>query len=168
MKVTGYKSLIASVIVALLVILIGAGCEITPKQKADAEYRAEDLAFYDDDKYIERYLLYEDAGEYERYIGGRYKRVKYDGPHWGTLYETGSYKKIVDKDGETEVITFRPKKRYDVNAKDLKPMPANVIELETRKGTITEQTLEIEYFDEDYIWISILSSPYFTRIYKRQ
>lgn len=168
MKVTGYKSLIPSVIMALLVSLIGTGCEITPKQKADAEYRAEGLAFYDDDKYIERYLLYEDAGEYERYIGGRYKRVKYDGPHWGTLYETGSYKKIVDKDGETGVITFRPKKQYDVNAKDLKPMPANGIELETRKGTITERTLEIEYFDKDYIRISIWSSPYFTRIYERQ
>ena len=147
MKVTGHKSLIASVIVALLVILIGAGCEITPKQKADAEYRAEDIAYYYGDSCVDRYLLYEDDGRYERYIGGTYCKKKLPGPYFGTLFETGDYKK--DDHGN---ITFTSKKGYDFDTEDLVNLGQYS---ETRKGTIQDTTLTVKYriwYEDDDYW----------------
>lgn len=171
MNTSKRNRLIPAVLMVLAAFLV-TSCEM--KEKDYVEYRGEDFAFYgsdydyDGDDYIERYLLYEEDGEYERYIGGWYKRVKYDGPHWGTLYETGTYKETADADGETRNITFRPKKRYDTNTQTLRPMAASDIELETRQGEITEKTLTITYFDEDYIWSSFFSSPWFTREYTRK
>ena len=174
MHVKTCSGLVATMLLAFAPPILVMGCNETEKDYV--EYRADGLAFYDSsyfddyegDDYIERYLLYRETNEYERYIGGYYKRVKYDGLRWGTLYETGTYRESIAEDGETVNITFRPKKRYDSDTQALKPMAAADIEKETRKGEITEKTLEITYFDEDYILFPFFSSPYFTRTYTRK
>ena len=77
------------------------------------EYKATDLAYDDGDDCFERYLLYEDEGTYERYIGGTYKGIFLPDLVFGTLFETGKY--TVDNTESPAIIKFSPKKQYDFN-----------------------------------------------------
>ncbi len=75
------------------------------------EYKGTDLAYDDGDDCFERYLLYEDEGRYERWIGGKYKGNDLPGLVFGTLFETG--KISIDYTVSPASIKFSPKKQYD-------------------------------------------------------
>ena len=137
------NSLIPAVLMALTVFLV-TGCEATEKDKYYVEYRAENLAYDDGDDYIERYLLYAEDGEYERYIGGTYQGDVYAGPHWGTLYETGIYTEAADKDGKSLVITFYPKKRI-LDTETMKLENLGLPKQIPYSGTRTDTTLTLTW-----------------------
>ena len=134
-------NLIILALVTLAAFLV-TGCEATEKDYV--EYRAENLAYDDRDDYIERYLLYEEDGEYERHIGGTYQGDVYAGLHWGTLFETGKYTKTADKDGKSLVITFYPKKRIlDTETMQLESLglPKQI----PYSGALTDTTLTLTW-----------------------
>ena len=60
---------------------------------------------------MERYLLYEDDGEYERYITGMYFGKGVPDIWCGMLFETGSYTKSESN------ITCLPIKKYNFDTK---------------------------------------------------
>lgn len=160
MKATGHKSLIASVIMAFLFILIGAGCEITPKQKADAEYLNGEVSYADKETCVERYLLYEENARYERYIAGDYFGHHVPGIRYGTLFETGYYE--LDDTKEKSNITFYPKKRYDFDTEDLESLgiPNQI----PYSATITDATLTITWT----VWVGHHDKREVPIVYQRQ
>lgn len=148
----------AAVMMLVVAAFLLAGCE--EKEKEDvAEYRAENLALYDGDDYIERYLLYEENSVYERYVGGTYQGEHLSGPHWGTLFETGTY--IVNE--QSALIRFYPKKQYDFETKNLKSLG---IEGQAKyyDGTLTAATLTITWD----VWLNHFEKRELPIIYTRQ
>ena len=56
----------------IFLISIG-GCVVTVSVKANGmEYRNDEVSYADGESCMERYLLYEETGTYERYMSGMY------------------------------------------------------------------------------------------------
>lgn len=140
MNTSKRNRLIPAVLMVLAAFLV-TSCEM--KEKDYVEYRAEDIAYYRGDSCFERYRLYEEDGTYERYIGGTYCGKELPGLVFGTLYETGTYKKNPNVSGG---IIFTSKKQYDFDEKELVNQGN---ESETRYGKISGETLTIKY----RIWV---------------
>ncbi len=98
-----------SIFLTFLSLTMLSSCK--PIDDGSIEYKATDLAYDDGDDCFERYLLYEDEGTYERWIGGIYKGHSLLGPVSGTLFETGKIN--IDYTESPAIIKFSPKKQYD-------------------------------------------------------
>lgn len=138
-----------TIFLVFLSFILLSGCQEI--DDGSIEYKATDLAYDDGDDCFERYLLYENEGTYERYIGGTYKGNYLPGLVFGTLFETGKY--TVDSTQTPATIKFSPKKQYDFNT-------GTLINLGTAGqvpyyGKLTEEKLTITWqvwspFSEDY------------------
>ena len=142
MHVKTCSGLVAAMLLAFAPPILVTGCNETEKDYV--EYRAEDISYYRGDSCVERYLLYEDDGTYERHIGGTYCGMELPGRVFGTLYETGTYKANPNVIGG---ILFTSNKQYDTEKKELINLG---IDSETRKGQIIGKTLTINY----RIWVA--------------
>ncbi|MDE5898450.1 MAG: hypothetical protein K2H09_04205, partial [Treponemataceae bacterium] len=100
------------------------------------EYRAQDVAYYNGDSYVERFRLDADDGTYERYIGGIFMGMEFGDSFWGALYESGTY-----KEDERGGITFSPKKRYDWSANAV--VNLGVYDRRSYYGSVTSTSLTI-------------------------
>ena len=128
-------------LVAFLFPLLSTGCELTDNDDA-TEYVNEEVSYADGESCVERYLLYEEDGTYERYIAGMYFGNKMPGIYFGTLFETGAY--TVDDIKAAKNIKFSPKKQYDFESKRLE-----YLGLEGQVpfyGTLTEKKLIIYWY----------------------
>mgnify|MGYP007069861554 CR=1 FL=1 len=59
---------------------------------------------------MERYLLYEEDGEYKRYVAGTFCGQEVPCIYFGTLYDSGTY--TLDNSTSPASILFGPKKQY--------------------------------------------------------
>ena len=98
-----------AIFLTFLSLTMLSGCKAIDEEFI--EYKGTDLAYDDGDDCFERYLLYEDEGRYERWIGGKYKGNDLPGLVFGTLFETG--KISIDYTVSPALIEFSPKKQYD-------------------------------------------------------
>ena len=81
------------------------------------EYVNEEVSYEDGESCVERYLLFEEDGKYERYIAGMYFGKELPGVYFGTLFETGTYALSSNEGDSFQKITFSPKKQYDFDKK---------------------------------------------------
>ena len=130
----------ASILLVFIFSLLTLSCAATDTEDA-IEYYNEEVSYADGESCVERYLLYEDDGTYERYIAGMYFGNEVPGFYFGTLFETGTYAK--DESKAARNITFSPKKQYDFDTKRLE-----YVGLKGQVpyyGTLTESTLTITW-----------------------
>ena len=129
------------VLLAFVFSLLTAGC--AGNDKDAIEYVNEEVSYADGEVCVERYLLDEENGTYERYIAGMYFGNEVPGIYFGTLFETGMYA-LSEIEGETaQKIIFSPKKQYDFDTKRLE-----YLGLEGQVpyyGTLTDKTLTITW-----------------------
>lgn len=158
-----YRSLIPAILLAFIFSLLTTGCG----GKDDAiEYRNDDVGYVTGEECVERYLFYEEDGEYERYVGRTYfgHELGSSITVFGTLFETGTY--TVDESKTSDNITFTPKKRYDFDTEQLATVgitdrEETIDETSIKRllvGTITDDTLTITWtWNESYY-------PYFWNV----
>ena len=148
MRIKTYFGLLFAILLAFGFSLLSAGCG--EKTDDDAiEYVNEDVAYLDGDSCVERYLLYEESGEYKRYIAGTYYGEELPGNDFGTLFETGTYTKDASKASQN--VIFSPKKQYNFDTKQLENL--GLKEQLPYNGTLTDSTLTItwEIWEDYYI-----------------
>lgn len=147
-KKRNWGGLVAAVLFAFGLSLLAAGCDSSGTDDA-IEYVNEEVSYADGDSCVERYLLYEEDGEYERYIAGTYYGKEVPGIYFGTLFETGTYTKDASK--ATQNVTFSPKKQYNFDTKQLENL--GLKGQLPYYGTLTDTTLTItwEIWEDYYI-----------------
>ena len=143
----GLVSVLLFAFFAFLFPLLTVSCGETDDDAI--EYVNEDVAYINGDSCVERYLLYEEDGEYKRYIAGTYYGETLPGIYFGTLFETGTYTETEDETSRT--ITFSPKKQYNLDTKQLENLGLKGQLRYT--GTRTEKNLTItwEVWEDYYI-----------------
>ena len=143
----------------IFLILIG-GCVVTVTERTNGiEYRNDEVSYADGESCMERYLIYEETGTYERYMSGMYFGREVPGLYYGTLFETGSYE-LTETDS-TVNIRFWPKKQYSFDTNELE-----YLGLENQvpySGTLTETALTISWD----VWIGLFEKIEIPIIYKR-
>ncbi len=140
-----YDGIHAFGLIFLLSFILLTGCKFAKDDSV--EYVNNEVSYNKGESCVERYILYEDSGKYERYIAGKYRGNSLPGIYFGTLFQTGSYTR---NDQALQNITFYPKKQYNFTSKELE-----YLGLEGQlpfSGRLTDKTLTITW----EIWSSLL------------
>jgi len=116
MHIRNYFLFFYAVLFAFGFSMLAAGCKVSDKNNA-IEYCNEEVSYADGESCVERYLLYEEDGKYERYIAGMYFGKEVPGFYFGTLFETGTY--LISSSLSSRTVTFSPKKQYSFETKKL-------------------------------------------------
>ena len=140
MNIKRFRGIFSAVLFSFAFLLL-TSCDSTDEKGESIEYVNKEVSYADGESCVERYLFYEESGEYERYIAGKYFGNDLPGIYFGTLFETGTYSK--DKSKAVDNVTLSPKKQYDFDSKQLEYL--GLTKQVPYLGTLTDETLTITW-----------------------
>ena len=152
------KHFVIFVTFVLLFPLLALSCNLTFQDDA-IEYVNEEVSYAHGESCVERYLLYEEDGKYERYIAGWYFGNELPGYYFGTLFETGTYTR---DDNVLPNIKFYPKKQYDFVTKQLEYL--GIGEQLSYSGRLTDKSLTVTW----EVWTSYTTKGEVPIVYERK
>ena len=140
MHIRNYFLFFYAVLFAFGFSMLGTGCKASGNDNA-MEYVNKEVSYADGESCVERYLLYEEDGKYERYIAGMYYGKELPGIYFGTLFETGTY--VINSNLSSRTVTFWPKKQYSFETKNLEYL--GLENQASYSGALTDTTMTITW-----------------------